>query len=218
MQAAGKAQRTYRRYRKTKLGQAGSGNVATSGRSPPRGKTGARQRRGLGLSCPAFPDRRFAVDSRGCLPFGYSSKTSRAAAGLADAEFLQDLSVFRRRVVATPGGPGEFHPRAPTERSVKVSLHSARLIHSLVRTRPSRLSGRTCAAAFRSARATMCWLWGKHTNGFLSGRSEAPQSPLSARDPLAGPGGSPGNEPAPRGLPKGARRRSIRRHGPRRSP
>src|SRR5579859_7850739 len=27
-----------------------------------------------------------------------------------------------------PGGPGESHPRAPTERSVKVSLHSARRI------------------------------------------------------------------------------------------
>jgi hypothetical protein len=30
--------------------------------------------------------------------------------------------------VTAPGGPGESHPRAPTERSVKVSLHSARPI------------------------------------------------------------------------------------------
>ena len=29
---------------------------------------------------------------------------------------------------ARVGRPGEFHPRAPTERSVKVSLHSALLI------------------------------------------------------------------------------------------
>src|SRR5579864_7365719 len=40
-----------------------------------------------------------------------------------------------------PGGPGESHPRAPTERSVKVSLHSARLIHNLMRSRASRPSG-----------------------------------------------------------------------------
>jgi hypothetical protein len=37
------------------------------------------------------------------------------------------------------GGPGESHPRAPTERSVTVSRHSALLIES-VRTRGSKPS------------------------------------------------------------------------------
>jgi putative transposase len=58
----------------------------------------------------------------------------------------------------SPGGPGESHPRAPTERSVTVSRHSARLIPDLVRIRSSRPSGRTCVAAVRSARATTSWL------------------------------------------------------------
>jgi hypothetical protein len=40
-----------------------------------------------------------------------------------------------------PGGPGESHPRAPTERSVTISRHSARPIPDLVRTRSSRPSG-----------------------------------------------------------------------------
>jgi hypothetical protein len=56
--------------------------------------------------------------------------------------------------LGSPGGPGESHPRAPTERSVTISRHSARPIPDLVRTRSSRPSGRTCLAALRSARAT----------------------------------------------------------------
>jgi hypothetical protein len=56
--------------------------------------------------------------------------------------------------LVSPGGPGESHPRAPTERSVTVSRHSARLIPDLVRIRSSRPSGRTCVAAVRSAHAT----------------------------------------------------------------
>ena len=39
--------------------------------------------------------------------------------------------VLRIALRATPGGPGESHPRAPTERSVTVSRHSARPIYRL---------------------------------------------------------------------------------------
>jgi len=73
-----------------------------------------------------------------------------------DIEDLAELIKAHRQ--ESPGGPGESHPRAPTERSVKVSLHSARLILDLVRIRSSRPSGRTCGAAVRSARATICGL------------------------------------------------------------
>jgi hypothetical protein len=54
-----------------------------------------------------------------------------------------------------PGRPGEFHPRAPTDRSVKVSLHSARLIRSRMRSRSSRPSGRKGVAALRSGPSTI---------------------------------------------------------------
>jgi len=37
------------------------------------------------------------------------------------------------RAQVAPGGPGESHPRAPTERSVTVSRHSARPIYRLFR-------------------------------------------------------------------------------------
>jgi hypothetical protein len=57
--------------------------------------------------------------------------------------------------LAAPGRPGEFHPRAPTDRSVKVSLHSARLIQSRVRSRSPRPSGRTGVAALRSGPSTI---------------------------------------------------------------
>jgi hypothetical protein len=35
---------------------------------------------------------------------------------------------FANLTPSPPGGPGESHPRAPTERNVTVSSHSARLI------------------------------------------------------------------------------------------
>jgi hypothetical protein len=52
------------------------------------------------------------------------------------------------------GGPGESHPRAPTERSVSLSVHSALLIAFRL-SRVPRPSGRTAWALDRGARTTM---------------------------------------------------------------
>ena len=51
--------------------------------------------------------------------------------GLAQWSLALASPLVGRSGLASPGGPGESHPRAPTERSVKVSLHSARPIYRL---------------------------------------------------------------------------------------
>src|ERR1700758_1527736 len=51
------------------------------------------------------------------------------------------------------GRPGELHPRAPTERSVSLSVHSALLI-AIRPARASRPSGRIAGVPVRSLRST----------------------------------------------------------------
>ncbi len=51
----------------------------------------------------------------------------RVEEALSRHSLLRDNSDVTAPRRTASGRPGEFHPRAPTERSVKVSLHSALL-------------------------------------------------------------------------------------------
>jgi hypothetical protein len=75
-----------------------------------------------------------------------------------------------------PGGPGESHPRAPTDPGVTVSRHRALVLLVTRRTKPraSISSARTCGDTVRRSPASTRWLFSRPVIVCISCGSSAP--------------------------------------------